>query len=121
MSEEGTMRLQCRPGDLAKIKRAWNALLVGKLVHVRRVHEGNKWLVSLLGEPALGVGEDRQRFVMTRTLIADDSALEPVGERAELDCRAAVKGSAMREARPDSEAFEASVRTSVQARQPCQP
>lgn len=112
---------RCKPGDLARIKRAWNALLVGELVFVRSYLPGNMWLVSLLGEPALGVGADRKRLVITRTLIADDAALEPLDSWREINSLEAVTGSGEREARPDSEAYEASMRMSGPAHQICLP
>jgi hypothetical protein len=78
--------VRCRPGDIAKIKVAWNALLRGQFVLVRRAYGDGKWLVRLLGEPAFCVSEDRKHFVDTRTLIADDWALEPLrGEPLALD------------------------------------
>lgn len=112
---------RCKPGDLARIKRAWNALLVGELVFVRSYLSENVWLVSLLGEPALGVGADRKRLVVTRTLIAEDAALEPLDRWRESNGLEAVTGSGEREARPDSEACEASMRMSGPAHQICLP
>lgn len=70
--------LRCRPGDLAKIKSAWNQLLVGKLVVVRRSYSESEWVVRLLDLPALAISEDRKGHVITKTIIAGDWALEPL-------------------------------------------
>lgn len=65
-------------GDLAKITKAWNCLLEGRTVRVVRPYTESEWVVRLLGEPALSVSEDRQRFVVTGNVVADDWALEPL-------------------------------------------
>lgn len=72
-------KLRCRPGDLARIRKAWNGLLEGRLVLVRHSYSETEWLVRVLDGPAFGLSEDRRRYVVTQTLIADDWALEPLG------------------------------------------
>ncbi len=71
--------LRCKPGDLARIKKAWNELLEGRLVFIRRAYSSTEWLVYLLDGPAFSVSEDRCHLVVARSMIADDWALEPVG------------------------------------------
>ncbi|HDR9802416.1 TPA: hypothetical protein QDC55_003290 [Burkholderia cenocepacia] len=70
--------LRCRPGDLARIKSAWNTLLIGKIVLVRSAYTDSEWLVTLLDNPALTIRENRTGFVVTRAFIADDWSLEPL-------------------------------------------
>ncbi|VVE90429.1 hypothetical protein PBR20603_04413 [Pandoraea bronchicola] len=72
-------KLRCKPGDLARIKKAWNELLEGRLVFIRRAYSATEWLVYLLDGPAFSVSEDRCHLVVARSMIADDWALEPVG------------------------------------------
>ncbi|VVE68900.1 hypothetical protein PAN31117_03133 [Pandoraea anapnoica] len=71
--------LRCKPGDLARIKKAWNELLEGRLVFIRRSYSSTEWLVYLLDGPAFSVSEDRCHLVVARSMIADDWALEPIG------------------------------------------
>lgn len=83
-SEASTMHqaqptLRCKPGDLARIRKAWNELLEGRLVFIRRAYSSTEWLVYLLDGPAFSVSEDRCHLVVARSMIADDWALEPVG------------------------------------------
>lgn len=81
MGETRTTKLRCKPGDLARIRKAWNRLLEGRLVFVRRAYSKTEWVVCLLDGPAFTLGEDCRRYIATRNLIADDWALEPlVGE-----------------------------------------
>lgn len=109
MGEARTTKLRCKPGDLAQIRMAWNVLLEGKLVLVRRAYSDTEWLVCLFDGPAFALSEDRQRYVATQTLIADDWALEPLtGERV-LPCRKEATGSVDRLARFRLEACEASI------------
>lgn len=72
-------KLRCKPGDLARIKKAWNELLEGRLVFIRRAYSATEWLVYLLDGPAFSVSEDRCHLVVARSMIADDWALEPIG------------------------------------------
>lgn len=109
MGEVRTTKLRCKPGDLARIRKAWNTLLEGKLVLVRRAYSDTEWLVCLFDGPAFALSEDRQRYVATQTLIADDWALVPLtGERA-IPCGKEATGSAALLARSRLEACEASV------------
>lgn len=83
MKKEATTSLRCRPGDLARIKKAWNVTLVDQIVLIRRPYTDSEWFVTLLAGPALAFSEDRSRLIVTRTMIADDWALEPLrGERS---------------------------------------
>lgn len=79
MTESGSSQLRCKPGDLARINKAWNELLEGRLVFIRRAHSSTEWLVYLLDGPAFSVSEDRCHMVVARAMIADDWALEPIG------------------------------------------
>lgn len=81
------MAVRCKPGDLARIKKAWNELLEGRLVFIRRAWSETEWLVYLLDGPAFSVSEDRCHLVVARAMIADDWALEPIGgaRRADTD------------------------------------
>lgn len=79
MTNRGSSRLRCKPGDLARIKKAWNELLEGRLVFIRRAYSETEWLVYLLDGPAFSMSEDRCHMVVARAMIADDWALEPIG------------------------------------------
>ncbi|KVH53094.1 hypothetical protein WJ38_02825 [Burkholderia ubonensis] len=77
--EEKKERWPFQPGDVVRIRKAWNALLAGKMVMILGAHSTTEWVISLLEGPALSVSEDRRGYVVTRTMIADDWALEPLG------------------------------------------
>lgn len=79
MTNSGSSRLRCKPGDLARINKAWNELLEGRLVFIRRAYSATEWLVYLLDGPAFSMSEDRCHMVVARAMIADDWALEPIG------------------------------------------
>ncbi len=79
MTNSGSPQLRCKPGDLARINKAWNELLEGRLVFIRRAYSATEWLVYLLDGPAFSMSEDRCHMVVARAMIADDWALEPVG------------------------------------------
>lgn len=98
MTNGGASQLRCKPGDLARIKKAWNELLEGRLVFIRRAYSSTEWLVYLLDGPAFGVSEDRCHLVVARAMIADDWALEPIGGVRD-DEREEVKGSSERQVR----------------------
>ncbi len=84
MTNSGASQIRCKPGDLARIKKAWNELLEGRLVFIRRAYSSTEWLVYLLDGPAFAVSEDRCHLVVARAMIADDWALEPLhGTRPE--------------------------------------
>ncbi|MDN7950420.1 hypothetical protein QZM74_11890 [Burkholderia multivorans] len=72
--------LRCRPGDLARITRAWNPALVGRVVIVVDLHSLDEceWTVTLLGEPAMTLTKNRKRLVIVNQAIAFDHALEPL-------------------------------------------
>ena len=78
-------RLRCKPGDLARIKKAWNELLEGRLVFIRHAYSATEWLVYLLDGPAFSISEDRCHMVVSRSMIADDWALEPISGQREPD------------------------------------
>lgn len=79
MTDSGSSQLRCKPGDLARINKAWNELLEGRLVFIRRAHSSTEWLVYLLDGPAFSMSEDRCHMVVARAMIADDWALDPIG------------------------------------------
>lgn len=79
MTKSGSSQLRCKPGDLARIKKAWNELLEGRLVFIRRPYSATQWMVYLLDGPAFAISEDRCHMVVARAMIADDWALEPIG------------------------------------------
>lgn len=80
MRDEGKAGLRCRPGDLARIKEAWNELLRGSLVLIQYQYSRDRWMTLLLDEPALTLNEDYTGFVATRRLIAADDALIPLAD-----------------------------------------
>jgi hypothetical protein len=72
-------RLQCKPGDLARIKYAWNKSLVGRIVVIGERHSPTEWNVTLLGGPGVTLTKDRRQMTATSNLLAYDAALEPLG------------------------------------------
>lgn len=106
--ETRASELRCKPGDLARIRRAWNELLKGRLVLVRRAYSETEWLVRVLDGPAFGVSEDRRRYVVTQTLIAEDWALEPLSGEQQPKSEDAAMDSSARWARFHPEASGAS-------------
>ncbi|WP_331708672.1 hypothetical protein [Pandoraea sputorum] len=65
-------------GDVARIKRAWNSTLEGRLARVRRAYSDTEWVIELCDGPALSLSEDRSRFVVATVMVADDWDLDPV-------------------------------------------
>ncbi|AWY60064.1 hypothetical protein A8H35_18505 [Burkholderia thailandensis] len=78
MKEESTARPRCRPGDLAKVKEAWNPALIGRIVLIKAAHSETEWAVTLLGEPGVTLTKNRKRVVASNCALAYDSALEPI-------------------------------------------
>ncbi|MGQ7905007.1 hypothetical protein [Burkholderia sp. BC1] len=76
--ETGVRGLRCRPGDLARIKEAWNPALIGRIVLVKAAHSETEWVVTLLGAPGVTLTKDRNRLVACNRGLAYDSALEPI-------------------------------------------
>lgn len=76
--KEEAKRLRCRPGDLAKIKEAWNPALVGRIVLIKAAHSRTEWVVTLLGEPGVTLTKNRKRVATSNCALAYDSALEPI-------------------------------------------
>ncbi|KWE77267.1 hypothetical protein WL78_00455 [Burkholderia ubonensis] len=74
------MNLRCRPGDLARVTRAWNPALVGRVVLVGELHSlgESEWNVTLLGEPAMTFTKNRKRLTIGNRALAFDHALEPL-------------------------------------------
>ncbi|BET09407.1 hypothetical protein THI4931_04490 [Pandoraea sputorum] len=107
MTNSGSSQLRCKPGDLARIKKAWNELLEGRLVFIRRSYSATQWMVYLLDGPAFAISEDRCHLVVARAMIADDWALEPIGGVREDDDEDATD-SANQRTRLPLEAFEGS-------------
>lgn len=70
--------LRCKPGDLARIKYAWNQALVGRLVLVGEAHSTTEWKVTLLGSAGVTLTKDRRRLTAGNRMLAYDSALEPL-------------------------------------------
>ncbi|OXI89312.1 hypothetical protein CFB50_08475 [Burkholderia sp. AU33423] len=70
--------LRCRPGDLAKVKEAWNPALVGRIVLIKAAHSRTEWVVTLLGEPGVTLTKNRKRMAASSCVLAYDSALEPI-------------------------------------------
>lgn len=71
-------RLRCRPGDLARVIRAWNPALVGRVVLVGALHSATEWRVTLLGEPGMTLTKNRRRMTIASHMLAYDVALEPL-------------------------------------------
>lgn len=65
-------------GDVARIKRAWNSTLEGRLARVRRAYSDTEWVIELCDGPALSLSKDRSRFVVANVMVADDWDLDPV-------------------------------------------
>lgn len=76
--ETSTSGLRCRPGDLAKIKEAWNPALVGRIVLIKAAHSSTEWGVTLLGEPGVTLTKNRMRIAAGNCALAYESALEPI-------------------------------------------
>lgn len=76
--ETSASGLRCRPGDLAKIKEAWNPALVGRIVLIKAAHSRTEWVVTLLGEPGVTLTKNRKRIAASNCALAYDSALEPI-------------------------------------------
>lgn len=91
-------RLRCKPGDLARIKYAWNQSLVGRLVVIGEQHSSTEWNVTLLGGVGVTLTKDRRQMTATSRLLAYDAALEPLGQLDEMDDAVMVEGE--RDARP---------------------
>ena len=108
MTKGGSSQLRCKPGDLARIKKAWNELLEGRLVFIRRAYSATQWMVYLLDGPAFAISEDRCHMVVARAMIADDWALEPIGGVRQ-DGSEDVKDSASRPTRLPLGASEESI------------
>ncbi|RQZ50905.1 hypothetical protein DIE17_03775 [Burkholderia sp. Bp9099] len=70
--------LRCKPGDLARIKEAWNPALIGRVVLVKAAHSETEWVVTLLGEPGVTLTKSRKRIVASNCALAYDAALEPI-------------------------------------------
>lgn len=70
--------LRCRPGDLARVLTAWNKTLVGRIVFIEFQYSDTEWQITLLGEPGMTLGKNKNRLVITNRMIADDRALEPL-------------------------------------------
>lgn len=104
---EGVIRVRCKQGDLARIKAAWNRLLEGAHVLVCRAHGEGNWIVRLQDEPAFALSEDRQRYIVTRTLVAPDWALDPLRGAAALEGKKESTGSIAQRPHRHPEAFEA--------------
>lgn len=78
MRKKSTASPRCKPGDIAKIKEAWNPALIGRIVLIKAAHSDTEWLVTLLGEPGLTLTKNRKRIVASNRALAYDSALEPI-------------------------------------------
>ncbi|KOE23103.1 hypothetical protein [Burkholderia multivorans] len=76
--ETGVRGLRCRPGELARIKEAWNPALIGRIVLVKAAHSETEWVVMLLGEPGITLTKNRKRIAASNCVLAYDSALEPI-------------------------------------------
>ncbi|VWB97780.1 hypothetical protein BLA15816_04725 [Burkholderia lata] len=72
-------RLRCKPGDLARIKYAWNQSLVGRIVVIGDRHSATEWNVTLIGGAGVTLTKDRRLMTATSKLLAYDEALEPIG------------------------------------------
>ncbi|MCA8492584.1 hypothetical protein [Burkholderia arboris] len=72
-------RLRCKPGDLARIKYAWNQSLVGRIVVIGDRHSATEWNVTLIGVAGVTLTKDRRLMTATSRLLAYDEALEPLG------------------------------------------
>lgn len=72
--------LRCRAGDLARVVRAWNPALVGRIVLVGTLHSRDEleWNVTLLGEPGMTITGDRKRLGIGNNMLAPDWTLEPL-------------------------------------------
>lgn len=72
--------LRCRPGDLARVIRAWNPALVGRIVLVGAFHSirESEWNVTLLGAPSMTLTKNRKRLRIGNRMLAHDSYLEPL-------------------------------------------
>lgn len=70
--------LRCKPGDLARIKYAWNQSLVGRIVIIGDAHSSTEWNVTLLGDAGVTLTKDRKRMTAANRLLAYDAALEPI-------------------------------------------
>lgn len=76
--ETSVSGLRCRPGDLAKVKEAWNPALVGRIVMIKAAHSRTEWVVTLLGEPGVTLTKKRKRLAASNCALAYDAALEPI-------------------------------------------
>lgn len=70
--------LRCKPGDLAKVKTAWNPALIGRIVLIKAAHSKTEWVVTLLGEPGVTLTKNRKRIAASNCALAYDAALEPI-------------------------------------------
>lgn len=78
-------RLRCKPGDLARIKYAWNQSLVGRIVVIGDRHSATEWNVTLLGGVGVTLTKDRRSMTATSRLLAYDAALEPLELPGEIE------------------------------------
>ncbi|PJO24882.1 hypothetical protein EFP18_23450 [Burkholderia glumae] len=88
---ERRQSLRCKPGDLARIKYAWNQALVGRIVLVEAAHSTTEWRVTLLGAAGVTLTKNRRRLTAGNRMLAYDAALEPIqmseGPLASQACR----------------------------------
>lgn len=97
--------LRCKPGDLARIKAAWNPALIGRIVLIKAAHSEAEWVVSLIGEPGVTLTKNRKRIAASNFALAYDSALEPIPTTEAADGQAVtavdVEGRRRRESFPE--------------------
>lgn len=82
--EKNRKTYRCRAGDFARIKVAWNGLLVGAVVLVKGLLPYGRWETVVVGDPALGISTQAGRFVVTRLWRAEDKDLDPIGDEEAL-------------------------------------
>ncbi|RRA01126.1 hypothetical protein [Burkholderia cepacia] len=71
-------KLRCRPGDLARVVRSSNPALVRRIVIVERLHDGECWETTVLGDPVFGVTTCDKRPIVTNDYVFRDSSLLPL-------------------------------------------
>ncbi|WP_244120369.1 hypothetical protein [Burkholderia gladioli] len=71
--------MRCRPGDLARVVHSTNPMLMGRTVIIENFcEEQERWFVTLLGEPAFGLGIKSGRPMISNEVYFRDTSLVPL-------------------------------------------